>query len=497
MEYTSLKKYIRRYSFDSKMAMCFRRSCMLYPRMREKDPAKIRNDVIPDELETLAMFSVYYDEWTARLNKFSDAEYIKVINAVRNVKNPRLWKNGADELFAERAFPSMAANQFWWQESSHSLYYRFYSYFGTVTQNLDMPQLFKQTFGMDYDRFLKFAWTLETIIYSLSMEGHRDQFSPRDDDLLFKSCIFHYRDVVLNLSKTRDGQRKIINDRISDDYDLAICIRPFVTYPFVEYQGSYYLPICYAVIPATSTALMHRITDKNSSVKNTLHEVYEKYLFDIVKGSGQFDEVYSEQVYGKENKRTLDVLARKDDIYVLFDSKSFTPKIDLRIYDDAARESDIKRVAEGIVQVYKQITQEFGNHYDPFKHGEINLDRVYGILVEQVDSYILSDNYFDLAAKMLGIDVDSSEYDWLCHHVAVADMNKIEGFFFTSTSLIKELELSKNERHVYFNKQETRKKYTYQPLDDFKNKIQQEMMIDLQDIVKVFPHKSIEIEEKE
>ena len=33
------------------------------------------------------------------------------------------------------------------------------------------------------------------------------------------------------------------------------------------------------------------------------------------------------------------------------------------------------------------------------------------------------------------------------------------------------------------------KKYTYQPLEDFKNKAEKEMMVDLEDIVKVFPHK--------
>jgi len=486
MEYTSLKKFIRRYSFDSKMGVCFRRSCLLYPRIIEKDPAILRNDVIPDELETLAMFSIYYDEWSAPLKVFTDEEYVKVINAVRNVKNPRLWQNGGDELFGERLLPSIAANQFWWQESTFSLYYRFYSYFSTVTKRLDMPQLFKQTFGVDYNRFLKFGWTLGTLIYSWSIEGHGGQFNPSDDDQLVKCCIFYYRDVVSILSTPRESLRAIIEKNIIDDYDLATCFRPFVTYPFVEYQGSFYLPICYSIFPATSTALMHRITDENPSVKNILHEVYEKYLFDIVKGSNQFDEVYSEFEYGKENKRTLDVLARKDNTYVLFDSKSFTPKIDLRIYDDAARESDIKRVAEGITQVYKQITREFGKQYDPFKYGEINMDHVYGILVEQVASYILPDNYYELAAKTLDIEIISDEYEWLCHHVAVADMRKIEGFFFYSTSIIKEIELSKDEKFVSFNKQKGWDKITYQPLKDFNNKIEKETEMDFQDIVNIF-----------
>lgn len=334
MKYENIERHIRRYSFDSKMGMSFLRSRVLYPLMIRRDPTVFQRVELPDRLETFAMFSIYSGEWNGHLYNIDGHEYIRIINAIHNVEPPGL-ETDDNSLFTERVFPSIGANQYWWQESSFSHYYRYYCYFTAKTNSLDMREEFRKFFGVDYTRMLKFAFNYRSLIY---LDKKKFQSNKSVTSFLNNTFFNYYRDAAKPLLKTRGDETLLIKEHINNIYDLASCLRPFTSYPFVEYGEKVYCPVVYAVRPAASDSLMFRLLLDKPNIKNVIHEVYEKYLFDIAKNSLQFDEVFPEYTY-KEEMKTVDVMARKGDKYLLLDSKSFTPKADLRIYNDEARKS--------------------------------------------------------------------------------------------------------------------------------------------------------------
>lgn len=484
MKYEDLPKHIRRYSFKSKMMVCFQRSSFLYPLMLEKAFEKIRNREIPEELETIAMFSLFFDEWDGPAKPITGKEYDSIIQAVRDLQNPHLYSVNEDKTFLEKLFPSIGGNQFWWQGPKWNVYFRFYSYFSMNTKSLNMKQIFQSFYQIDFERFVQFAWMMGAYCEMISSWKYQIATTVEEKQRHFNRICEYYSDVVILLSNTREQDQKAIKASINDIYDLSVCLRPLATYPFVDYEGEKYLPIIYMIRPAVTESLMYRIVDSDNSIKSALHEVYEKYLFEILQNCGQFDEVFSEFEYGKEHKKTLDVLARSGNIFLLLDSKSFTPKKDLRIYDDTARSSDIKRIAEAIKQVYKHVSKEFGNYYNPFSTKVTDRNNVYGLVVVQSDAYIISYQYYDEAAKILNILPESDEYCWLCHHVVVISLNILENYLFTSTNIINEFKLGEKDTYIYMNKQPTNSAYTYDPIIKFKDRIKEEIDNNARDIFK-------------
>ena len=152
-----------------------------------------------------------------------------------------------------------------------------------------------------------------------------------------------------------------------------------------------------------------------------------------------FDEVIPEKQYQvqKLEKRTLDVMTRKDDYYVFFDSKSFSPKRDVRIFSETAFREDVVRLAKSCQQVNQQIHDKFPTEYNYFKFRKVvDFEKVFGLVVVREDAYILGEHIYLKAAELIGIDPYSNDYKWLCGHVGIVSIFDIERFCFTSSDII-------------------------------------------------------------
>lgn len=463
-ETQKLVKRIRRFSFESKMHMIQEKSFALGKRMMRKSPAEMREYELPEELEALAMFSVLCGEWNGNQACFGEKDYTSFINFIRK-KSDFLISDLDGEDYLNHLFPLLSARQFWWQENLFFRFYRFHSYFGMRTAGLDMPKEFYDYFGFQYQDAISLTIDLfssmEMIHRSGDFEGCQNQV---------EKIIKKYQKAFASLCKPRNEALEIVHKFASSESDYYSCLSPFVLYPFIEYENSVYFPVIYDLILAITDSLMFRIHTDRPWVKKKMNEVYEQYLFQIVKGSDLFDEVVRECEYDRGQKKTLDVLARKGESYLLLDSKSYTPKASLRTYNDNALNNDIERIAEGMVQVYKHIRYRFGSEYNPF-NTVINRDHVFGILALQTDSFISRNTLYRKAAGIAEIAVNSSEFTWRRHHVLISDMRILENNLFTSTDILDQCEKTSEDDCIFLSSPNT--KATYPPFICFLDEIKQ------------------------
>ena len=63
MEYEDIPKYIKRYSFDSKMQACYKYSIALIEFLAVKHPTEWNDKILPWELETFLLFAVNFQEY--------------------------------------------------------------------------------------------------------------------------------------------------------------------------------------------------------------------------------------------------------------------------------------------------------------------------------------------------------------------------------------------------------------------------------------------------
>lgn len=461
-ETQKLAKRIRRFSFESKMHMIQEKSFSLWKRMMNSIPEEIRRYELPEELEALAKFSVLCGEWNGNQVCFGEKDYTSFINFIRK-KSDFLISDLDGEDYLNHLFPSLSARQFWWQENIFFHFYRFRSYFGMQTAVLDMPEEFYDYFGFQYQDAIRLTIDLFSFMDMMHRSADFEQNKRQFDKIISK-----YRNAFSALCRSRTEIIEIADQFASSESDCYSCLSPFALYPFIEYEDSFYFPIIHDLVLAITDSLMFRIHTERPSVKTNMNTVYEQFLFQIVKGSDLFDEVVREYTYDRGQKKTLDVLARKGGSYLLLDSKSYTPKASLRIYDDNALKNDIGRISEGIAQVYKHIRYRFGSEYNPF-NTEINRDHVFGILALQTDSYIQRNILYRKAAEMAEIPVHSPEFTWMRHHVLISDMRVLEKTLFTSSDILDQCEKTSEEGYVFLSPSKT--EVTYQPYLDFIHEI--------------------------
>ena len=295
-----------------------------------------------------------------------------------------------------------------------------------------MPELFQEKFHCKYTDFIEFAQFLWLIF------SDRTHIIPQQ---LFDYLISKFQPVALNLSLTREQYITELNSITTSISDYLFCLRPSYSYPFILEQGKMYLPLPHLLMRSVTSSLMYRLTDgENKLTEKIGKNVLEPYLYEIINESSIFDEVISEQEYKDEKgrtQRTLDVMARKDNTYVFFDSKMHSPKRNLRIFDDAGIMAEIEYLAEKCKQIYMHIRKRFPLLYNPFSCSQaVEQSNVFGLVVIRDDPHIRTEHVYLKTAELLGIEKESSEFDWLCRHVGITAIYEIEKYCFTGSDLL-------------------------------------------------------------
>lgn len=440
-EYEQIPQILKRFSFEEKVKICQYHSRQLMEIQGLNTLSRYRHSPLPWELETFFLFSVAFKEW--KNDRFSDKQKIfpRIISTIRNYDHPLLkeiiQKGNPLTTFADNLIMALSAIQFDGQEFYPYKLYRYNYYFSFRNDKIDMPQLFQSKFGCTYSDFLLFGQFLWLLFSS-----HNIDFSKKLMDFIFE----RFNPIILQLSLTREEYIEELNSITTNISDYLYCLRPSYSYPFIIESGNLYLPLPHLLIRSITSSLLYRLTDSNNKLSELIgKEVLEPYLYHIIHASNIFDEVFPEQIYhtgkkeqsGKKEQRTLDVMARKGDHFIFFDSKMYTPKRDLRIFQDNTFNDEVSRLAKACKQIYKHIHDRFPTSYNPFSdHVKIDQNNVYGLVVVRDNPHIPLRHIYHKTAESLKINDDSPEFDWLCTHIGIVAIYEIEKYCFTDSDLL-------------------------------------------------------------
>lgn len=432
--YDTVCNNVRRYSFSDKMKLAHFHSRKLIDRLT---PEEIVKCALPHEIESFVMIAIKKGEW--RDNKFTEREFEKCITGIRNYHHPCLFSSSE---FADWFFMLSTATQFDFQTNPIYRLSRFIEYFTYRDNDIDMEVIFHKKFGVDY---LTFISPIVYIWFKMIKES-QEELSLYE---LSRLKILYDKTFSL-LTLSRDQYIQKLDDISTDEHDYIYCLRPSYSWPFIEENGVIYNPTPHLILRASTSSLMYRLTEENDELRNKIGKnVLESYLYKIIFESGVFSEVMAEQEYG-DGKRTLDVMASIGEDIVCFDSKSFSPKINIRTFSQAGVENAVDRLAKCVFQVYSHIHGKFGVEYDYLNvKAKSDKTNIFGIVVISDNPYIHAEKIYYEAARQLNIDIKSDEYKWMCGHIGIVDINFLEEQLFSRDNF--QEALHSNEKSGQFN----------------------------------------------
>lgn len=428
MDYNKIETVLKRFSFEEKMRITQELSCKTMTSTGIAEFNNLFHQLLPWELETFLLFSVCSNEWNS--NDFSGKnkyQFRDIMSAIRQHISPELLSvlgnNPADWIL-----PVTAATQFEIQELFSFKAFRYNYYFSFTNEELNMPRIFEEMFGCRFSDYLLLGQLL-WIYFANNRSLHA----------LYPAIMKHFSIPIAHLTLERQEFIGEIKKCAKSCEQYLYCLRPSYSYPFIRYNEQTYCPLPHLLHRATTTSLMHRLTNDNEALMRSIGKnVYESYLYKIIKDCGLFDEVISEQTYyiGRNKKETVDVMARWKNDVLFFDSKSFRPKSAIRNFSQAAFDSDILRLSNSVVQMYKHIRNRFPSEYCYFTKKPPQIDSIFGLVVVQEDAYIRSHAIYKKAAELLGIAETSKDYSWLYSHVGIVPIYAIERYCFTKTDML-------------------------------------------------------------
>ena len=386
------------------------------------------NVVFPWELEIFVELSLFAEAPQAIKSVQADngAEFIKIINTIRNYNHPSLKKKENID-FVNSLIMVMGLQQFKAQENILERLYRYSYFWGFYNDKINMPQTFLDNFnGIKYSEFRELA---VLIYFYASLKS-----STAD---IIRYFVLKSKPIVDYLKISRSDYKIKQRDKIDDNYENVIYgfnyLHPF---PFIEFQDVYFLPLPYLIVDAVTDSLLTRVTYNNDSLREKIgKEVAQSYIESIFRETSRYEEVLPEIEYyvGKNKFDTPDVLIKKDNNFCLIDTKLSTPKLDIRNFNKQSIEKTISQYAKYTIQVYKRVKDFCDGLVYPFlKKIEIDLNNVFGIVALLEDSFIMRQQIYDKVFRELKIDENSEEANYIKAHIKITSFRDLELFAFRS-----------------------------------------------------------------
>lgn len=435
MDYSDLPRILKRYKFEEKM-----RICNHYSRNITSDDGiigtqELKGKVYPWELETFLLLSIYatpeysYNDFIGKNEK----KFVKMINIIRNFTHPYLENMKRTIKFVDYYIVSTGLIQFVPQESLKYKLYRYDFIFNFENENINMKKEFVRKFGMEYSGFFNLGYILN-FLYSTDIVLTQEFLN----HILLKMFPIAYK----NLSISLEEYKKQLNNITDDTADYIYCLRPSYKYPFITCGNVAYLPLPHVIGRSITSSLLYRLTDNNNILRTKVgKEILEIYILKLLSDACIYDEIIPEKYYYRVHKteaRTLDIMLREKDNYILIDSKASVPLIGLRIFDDESYKKEINRLVENVLQVYKHLRIYFMKEYNFFEGSPVVSDeKLWGAVVVLEDSYVRRSLIYENVAAKLSMDMSSDEYNWIQNHIKVVSLYDIEKVSLIGDSIIK------------------------------------------------------------
>lgn len=438
-DYSKLPLMLKRIPFETKMAILFLNSEAVNKAWIMHAHEEMSTKPLPPVLEQICMLFVDGNEYGNDM--LTSADFAEIYNTVHDQTSDYLRTHNNNH-FAQIVLQELGLTQFPLQQQHEILRFRYAWLFSYHSEKIDMRKTYIEKFKIPYERFEMFAYVFD--VFSLITDSQ------------VKSMVYSYllniffADCVSILKITREEYQKLNEEYSKNDIqNYAYCIRPSYTYAVIEWRGKKFLPLPHLITKNITSSFMYRLTEENNDLRGDIGKyVYEEYLYFLLNESGSYSEIHREIEYRKGTNRLTspDVIARVGNNVILFESKSTVPRSAIRLLADTDIEKQVDLLSEHIKQLYSRM-QEF-DLYNPFKmKGQI--DKLWGIVVIQEDSYTNREKMYLMAAKKLGISRDSYEFEWMVKHIRLAEIYDIERVHLFSGSILDSLLDISNENSFF------------------------------------------------
>lgn len=445
MEYNKIMSVAKRYSFEEKVNVLFNSSSTIINIKKYKIDLSGKY-AYPWELETLYIFFILAEEWgNSNFRGKNYKMFVNMVNCVRNYYNEKIEDSSPEKLLRNFLIIN-GPSQFENQRSFYCIMYRYNYIFSFENEIINMKQEFYNAFKLEYGKFLKFSF-LAFVFFGLN------NIIKFDVKKITEFLLAKNLDVVTHLIISREDCVDKVNEFAKNPVDYVSCVKPCSQYPFIKYKSIIYLVMPHCIISSCTSSLLFRLTDKKNKLRELIGKnVIEKYLEDILKESKIFDEVVGETEfqYRRNRLKSSDVMCRKEDKCVFFDSKLLVPKSSVRCLDEEAIDNYIEKICDGVKQLYKQLKLYFNKYLFPFKEKVVSdIQNYYGILVLFDDSYIERKEIYEKFAEQNNIDKESEDYCWIINNLKICSLYDVEKYVFTGSCIINSLIKQKEKKEPY------------------------------------------------
>lgn len=427
---------LKRFSFLEKMriACIYSSKAIKYNPMTDRKVSK----PFPWSIEVFVMMSVAAREYGS--NTFgarNEQKFIQMCNAIWDATSIIVERDCGDLSPLDVFLPTAGLTQFEFQEMPIIKQYRYWKLFNKNAPAVSMVDEFQKKMGTSYDDFQIFSGVLSVMFFA--QEVSRNITIPQS---ALQYLVYQRFPIAAEkLMITRDGYIACLQTFLKgspDPYKYVFLVSPSVQFPLISEENKIYFPLPHLLTRSVTSSLFYRITEGNDILRAKIGKhILESYLFEIIRDSNVYDEVYQEKKYRYSGSEASspDIMARHAESVLFLESKSTVPSLGIRLLNFDSYKSNIEKISDYMVQLYKQILRF--ESYNPFQ-GEISRDRnnYWGVVVVLEDAYIPRQLYYKKAQEILRLSSDSIEWTWFLTHIKITSLYEIERLSFTKLNII-------------------------------------------------------------
>lgn len=470
MEYENLSKKIRRYSLADLSNYCCYRSSFFMHNLETK-PSEYT--AWPWVIDALAALSLRYAGENPLQNDFDlnvfDSMYKAIMDHV-----PSFFKILRDKFSALDMFyiSDFGLQKRYRNHQSKLLRHKF------LFSHPTLADKYREYFQDDYNSYLQLSFDF---IFSYELlKQFRSYQEIKKLIKIIRYTYIKYKPLIAKakLSITRQAFIEEYNKIDTPDDNVKYCFNFLWWYPFVETGNDVVIPCPYHIIDAVTTSFVCRITDGNKENRKLFGEALEKYVYEVIANSEQFENVIPDFIYGASQKSS-DAIAQVGNEYVFFESKAFTPSFKAFLGDETVIDESIKRIAEAVVQLYRNVFEKFQAEYwfNQNNHEEdAPIENRWGIVVVNEEIYVSRELIYKKAIEILEFSTDSPQYKLMCERIAISDINEFERCCIFGESLLQKLK-DRLKNYDLFSLFQHDEKRTNQMYSSNKNRLRLEALI--------------------
>lgn len=431
-----MEQTLLNYSWDAKMRVCGRYAGKVLCDGRRWQAADLKNRPTPWELNQFAAYAALYRDGTQ--SEIPDLVFLSMINVIRN-RPPSRKMSSLDDIKKYLSFET-AMVQFPYQQDAILIFfrYRYLLSFVDASHGIDMPALFKKTFGVDYSDVAAFSVLVHLAAtvgqyWPLFISDFCKKYKCRPSSRFFEIVEMFSIDRE-EYARKQDALFSLSTDGSANAENLM------EIYPFLRMGNTRSLPLPYLLNQAMTRHLFDRLMKSNKGLRAKVGRwVMEPYLQWLFRRSGCYDAVDGSFQYRCSGQivDSPDVIVRQGELTVFVEVKLSEAPLVLRQANEVCIEKTLQLAAQFIYQLYARMNELCKGYAKP--RMEVESEKTFGIVVVHEDSYaVREDIYARCFARHPELSVEDREF--IRRRISFVGLYSVEQFCYSHRSIVPALE---------------------------------------------------------